>query len=103
MVYEDFGIDCFAREVDAGDYYKQAGLHAYGKDILEGGDFVKIIVGDKANDAPKVFEGTLFCPMAGTQAASYAAEKGIPRAEVGDVRDFALALWAIRAAAKKQC
>ena len=103
MVYEDFGIDCFAKEVDAGDYYKQAGLHAYGKDILKGADFVKIIVGDKANDAPKVFEGTLFCPMAGTQAAKYADEKSIPHSEVGDVRDFALAMCIIRAACKSGC
>jgi hypothetical protein len=96
MVYEDFGIDCFAKEVDAGDYYKQAGLHAYGKDVLSGAEFVKIIVGDKANDAPKVFEGTLFCPQKGTQAEKYAAEKNIPRAIVGDVRDFALAISMIR-------
>jgi len=96
MVYEDFGIDCFAKAVDEGDYYKQAGLHAYGKDALAGAPFVKIIVGDKANDAPKVFEGTLFCPQVGTQAEKYAAEKKIPSAVVVDVRDFALAMGAIR-------
>ena len=98
MVYEDFGIDCFSKAVDAGDYYKQSGLHTYGKDVLAGAPFVKIIVGDKANDAPKVFEGTLFCPQVGTQAEKYAAEKKIPSASVGDVRDFALALGAVRAA-----
>ena len=100
MVYEDFGIDCFAKAVDEGDYYKQAGLHAYGKDVLGTEKFVKIIVGDKANDAPKVFEGTLFCPMRGTQAEAYAAEKKIPSASVGDARDFAIALAAIRDGAK---
>ncbi len=96
MVYEDFGIDCFAKAVDDGDYYKQSGLNAYGIDVLRGKPFVKIIVGDKANDAPKVFEGTLFCPQTGTQAEKYAAENKIPSASVGDVRDFALALGAIR-------
>jgi len=102
MVYEDFGIDCFSKAVDEGDYYKQSGLHAYGRDVLSGAPFVKIIVGDKANDAPKVFEGTFFCPQAGTQAEKYAAEKKIPSASVGDVRDFALALGAIRAALGKK-
>ncbi len=97
MVYEDFGIDCFAKAVDEGDYYKQAGLDAYGKDVLGGKPFVKIIVGDKANDAPRVYEGTLFCPQEGSQAADYASEKNIPSATVGDVRDFAIALGAIRA------
>jgi hydroxymethylpyrimidine pyrophosphatase-like HAD family hydrolase len=101
MVYEDFGIDCFAKAVDDGDYYKQSGLHAYGKDVLAGAPFVKIIVGDKANDAPKVFEGTLFCPQVGTQAEKYAAEKKIPSALVGDVRDFALAMGAIRTSLTK--
>lgn len=97
MVYEDFGIDCFSRAVDEGDYYKQAGLDAYGRDVLAGAPFAKIIVGDKANDAPRVFEGTLFCPQKGAQAEGYAAENNIPSAPVGDVRDFALALGAIRA------
>ncbi len=97
MVYEDFGIDCFAKAVDEGDYYKQAGLDAYGKDVLAGAPFAKLIVGDKANDAPRVYEGTLFCPQTGTQAQEYAAENKIPSALVGDVRDFALALGAIRA------
>ncbi len=97
MVYEDFGIDCFAKEVDEGDYYKQAGLDAYGRDVLAGEPFVKIIVGDKANDAPKVFEGTLFCPQKGSEAEEYASENKIPSTPVGDVRDFALALGALRA------
>lgn len=96
MVYEDFGIDCFTKAVDEGDYYKQAGLHTYGKDVLGGAPFVKIIVGDKANDAPKVYVGTLFCPQSGTQAEKFAIEKNIPYSPVGDVRDFALALAAIR-------
>jgi hypothetical protein len=98
MVYEDFGIDAFAKAVDEGDYYKQAGLHAYGTDILAGAPFVKIIVGDKANDAPRVFEGTLFCPQNGTQAEEHAVENDIPRAVVTDVRDFALAMGAVRGA-----
>ena len=97
MVYEDFGIDCFAKAVDEGDYYKQAGLDAYGKDVLGGKPFVKIIVGDKANDAPRVFEGTLFCPQKGSQAEDHAAENKIPSTCVTDVRDFALAMGAIRA------
>lgn len=97
MIYEDFGIDAFAKAVDEGDYYKQAGLDAYGKDVLAGEPFVKIIVGDRANDAPRIFEGTLFCPQKGTQAEEYAAEKNIPSAIVGDVRDFAIAMGAIRA------
>jgi len=101
MVYEDFGIDCFSKAVDEGNYYKQSGLDTYGKDVLAGAPFVKIIVGDKANDAPKVFEGTLFCPQTGTQAEKYAAEKKIPSALVGDVRDFALALGAVRASLSK--
>jgi len=99
MVYEDFGIDCFAQAVDEGDYYKQAGLDAYGRDVLKGRPFVKIIVGDKANDAPRVFEGTLFCPQVGTQAESHAAENSIPSSLVVDVRDFALAMGAIRSTA----
>ncbi|MCD6405133.1 MAG: hypothetical protein J7M19_04865, partial [Planctomycetes bacterium] len=96
MVYEDFGIDCFTKAVDEGDYYKQAGLDAYGRDVLGGEPFVKIIVGDKANDAPRIYEGTLFCPQKGSEAERYAAENGIPSAPVGDVRDFALAVGAIR-------
>jgi len=101
MVYEDFGIDCFAKEVDEGDYYKQAGLDAYGRDVLAGEPFVKIIVGDKANDAPRVFEGTLFCPQKGSEAEQYAAENKIPSASVTDVRDFALAIGAVRASLEK--
>lgn len=96
MVYEDFGIDSFTRQADEGNYFKQAGLHAFGKDVFGDDDFVEIIVGDKPNDAPKVFRQTLFCSLAGTEASAYAKTKKIVHCDVGDMRDFALAMRDIR-------
>jgi 6-phosphofructokinase 1 len=96
MVYEDFGVDSFTRQADEGNYFKQSGLHAFGKDVFGDDDFVEIIVGDKPNDAPKVFQQTLFCSLAGSEASEYAKEKKIVYCDVGDMRDFALALRDIR-------
>ena len=83
-------------EAKTGDYYKQAGLHAYGVEAFGDVPFVKMIVGDKSNDAPRIFEGTIFFPQAGSQAEEFAAEKGIPSVIIDDVRDFALALAELR-------
>ncbi len=96
MVYEDFGIDAFTKTADEGDYYKQARLNAYGADVFGTDDFVEVIVGDKPNDAPRKFNETLFCSMEGTEASSYAKEVGIVHCDVGDMRDFAIALREIR-------
>ncbi|MFC2075674.1 hypothetical protein ACFLT7_01200 [candidate division KSB1 bacterium] len=96
LVYEDHGCDLLSEEAKTGDYYKQAGLHAYGVEAFGDVPFVKMIVGDKSNDAPRIFEGTIFFPQAGSQAEEFAAEKGIPSVIIDDVRDFSLALAELR-------
>jgi len=100
LVYEDHGCDLISKEAREGDYYKQAGLHAYGLDAFGDRPFVKMVVGDKKNDAPRVYEGTIFFPQAGSQAESFAREEKIPSVVINDVRDFSLALAELRRSLK---
>ena len=92
LVYEDFGVDLIAPAVEEGDYSKDAGLRAFGRDAFGSYDFLSIIIGDKRSDIPRTLDKTLMAAQKDTQAEQIANDEGIPSFNPIDVRDFAVGL-----------
>jgi len=92
LVYEDFGVDLIAPAVEKGNYSKDAGLRAFGRDAFGNDDFLSIIIGDKRSDIPKTLTRTLMAAQKGAQAEQIANDEGIPSFNPIDVRDFSVAL-----------
>ena len=92
LVYEDFGVDLIAPRVEAGNYSKDAGLRAFGREAFGNDNFLSIIIGDKRSDIPKSIAKTMMAAQKGTSAEKIANEEGIPSFNPLDVRDFAVAV-----------
>ncbi|MFC1544693.1 hypothetical protein ACFL4X_00860 [Gemmatimonadota bacterium] len=92
LIYEDFGVDLIAPAVEKGNYSKDAGLRAFGRDAFGNDDFLSIIIGDKRSDIPKTLVKTLMAAQKDAQAEQIANDEGIPSFNPIDVRDFSLAL-----------
>ncbi len=92
LIYEDFGVDLIAPAVEKGNYGKDSGLRAFGRDAFGNDDFLSIIIGDKRSDIPKTLDKTLMAAQKGSQAEQIANDEGIPSFNPLDVRDFALAM-----------
>ncbi|HLA38370.1 MAG TPA: hypothetical protein VJ417_00155, partial [Candidatus Glassbacteria bacterium] len=92
LVYEDFGVDLIAPRVEDGNYSKDAGLRAFGRDAFGSDDFLSVIIGDKRSDIPKSLDRTLMAAQKGTSAEKIARDENIPSFYPLDVRDFAVAM-----------
>jgi hypothetical protein len=92
LVYEDFGVDLIAPAVEAGNYSKDSGLRAFGREAFGNDDFLSIIIGDKRSDIPKTLTKTLMAAQKGASAEKIARDENIPSFYPIDVRDFAVAL-----------
>ncbi len=93
LVYEDFGVDFMSPKVKDGNYSKDSGLRAYGREAFGNDNFLAVIIGDKKSDIPKKTENTLMFALQGSDAEPVV--RGMPHlASVfpKDVRDFALAV-----------
>jgi hypothetical protein len=92
-VFEDFGIDCLSPKVKAGNYSKEAGIRAYGRQAFGSDEFLVALIGDKASDLPRGRDRVLMFALQGSEAEALAQ----PQADLvalypHDIRDFALAL-----------
>ena len=85
-MYEDFGVDLIAPAVEAGNYSKDAGLRAFGREAFGHDNFLSIIIGDKRSDIPKTLTRTMMAAM------MIARDENIPSFNPIDVRDFAVAV-----------
>jgi hypothetical protein len=92
LIYEDFGVDLIATAVEEGNYSKDSGLRAFGRDAFGSDDFLSIIIGDKRSDIPKTLDKTLMAAQKGAQAEQISNDEGIPSFNPIDVRDFAVAM-----------
>ncbi len=92
LVYEDFGMDLISPAVEAGNYSKDSGLRAFGRDAFGSDEFLSIIIGDKRSDIPKTLTRTVMAAQKGTQAEQIAVSENIPNFNPIDVRDFAIAV-----------
>jgi len=77
LVYEDFGVDLIAPAVEKGNYSKDAGLRAFGRDAFGNDDFLSIIIGDKRSDIPKTLTKTLMAAQKGAQAEKRSEERRV--------------------------
>lgn len=93
LVYEDFGVDFMSPKVKEGNYSKDSGLRAYGKEAFGGDDFLPVALGDKNNDIPKDITKIIMCALKDSQADPTVRDMdGLAYLHPVDVRDFALAL-----------
>ena len=93
LVYEDFGVDLMAPDVESGNYSKDSGLREYGREAFGNDDFLSIIIGDKRNDIPRTMTRTMMAAQANTQAGDLVKDMPeLPAFYPIDVRDFAVAL-----------
>ncbi len=92
LVYEDFGVDLIAPAVEKGNYSKDAGLRAFGREAFGNDDFLSIIIGDKRSDIPKTLTKTLMAAQKASSAEKIARDENIPSFNPIDVRDFAVAV-----------
>lgn len=92
LVYEDFGVDLIAPAVEKGNYSKDSGLRAFGREAFGNDDFLSIIIGDKRSDIPKSLTKTLMAAQKASSAEKIARDEKIPSFNPIDVRDFAVAV-----------
>lgn len=92
LVYEDFGVDLIAPAVEKGNYSKDSGLRAFGREAFGNDDFISIIIGDKRSDIPKTLTNTLMAAQKDSNAEKIARDENIPSFYPIDVRDFAVAV-----------
>ena len=101
LVYEDFGVDLIAPKVEEGNFSKDAGLRAFGRDAFGNDNFLSVIIGDKRSDIPKSLDETLMAAQKGTNAEKIARDEKIPSFYPLDVRDFAVAMAEARRIARQ--